>query len=230
MVISTIHYVNYSSYYSLFLILIGLLLCLLLKFGSDFSLSERNIVIGCDDYSGADISRMDSSGLLKAIDAGIEANDNRSIIGGLPLRIKELKFADKNPNHGTFGIKYYVNSLISLNERVTAYKDMVWRGSEANSYRWFVARIVYDSIIEQGLFSIRIHDNISGLLLRNSIFIGKELQIINMQQKRDRKFLNIVNLNDQEKRVFEYKKTILAKGNSLLLFLLLNDLVRVINC
>lgn len=194
---------------------------LLIKFGSDFSVSNKGLIIN-SEIDDAKL-RHNSNNLRNLLDIVQQSNDNVFIIKGLPVNLNELASSTGDID------KYYLRSIIDFNSIATTHNDMLCIKNEKSIYDSFAARMVYDEFVKHGNFEVR-SGSYAKLFKINRLVKTSELNSLFLYRRKKYSAINIVNFNSLQCRIFETKKHIFSKGNALQLLLSLEGFIRVMNC
>jgi hypothetical protein len=217
---------NYhTNYYTLLLIPLGIVFYLLIKLGSDFSISNRDLIINSSNYF-RDKPYLDQlSDLFEKIDTVQKINDRIFMIKGMPIKVNELEFE----SNSEYYCRYLAISLTSKGN-MKVHDGMLLNCNEKSYYEWFAVRKGYDEFIKTRNFTLSKMDNVAKFLNRNSIFVVRNLNLVRLNSQSGRKVINLFTFCPFNDRVFENKKSLFAEGNALLLFLSANNLIKVANC
>lgn len=212
------------SYYSLVLIPLGLVFYLLIKFGSDISISNKALMINSSDYANTEESLIKFGGWVDAIRDTQRKNDNVFMLKGLPIEINELGLESAALYHGR-----YLGILLGSNGVIRVHNGMLLVDGGKDCYRDFAARKAYDRFITCGDFSLKGSDSMVGFLGRNNIVATRDINIGCLNRKAP-KSINLFSFNKIQGRILENRKHLFAEGNGLLLFLSVNGAIKVVYC
>jgi hypothetical protein len=215
----------YNQYYGLILLPFGIGLYLLIKFGSDFSISNKALIIKSGFYTGEYGQTIETNSFIAAIKKMSEKNDKIHIIKGLPIRLDEMNFGSINLKDN-----FYFAALLNSNKIAKLHNNMLIIKDEESCYKSFAARMFYDKFINHGIFYVNNSDNSDKFLYKNNIIASRNLEHKQLLRFDRYGKINIVNFNLTQNKILENKKHIFATGNSLLFLSFLNDLISVVNC
>lgn len=221
----------YGNYYGMLFIPVGILLYLAIKYSSDFNALNKWVIINSAEcrYPAHRISR---DSLSSALDKTQNVNDSEFIIKHMPIRLSELRFSSLRADNSTALSPNHLNYLTALVDAYGLAKthgDMLYIGHEKSASTAFAAREAYDEFIKYGLFDINKTDSISGFVSRNCIVASKDINSKCLCDK-DMPLANVINFNGFQCRIFERRKSLFAKYNSLLLLSTVCGHVKVVNC
>lgn len=208
--------ISYKGYYGLVFLVVGVLLYLLIRFGSDITASNKRLVVRSGDSSASGKAGESTAYLISLVQKVREIEDNTLMVKGLPIRLSELEMICAG---ATFGLE---NTNIIHN-------GMLYTGSTKEPYIEFGARMTYDEFVEHGNFTVRKNDSFSRLLGRNHIVAGIDLALAIMA-KNSNNVASVLNFNKEQELILEARKRLFLQGNALLLFLSINGFVRVMTC
>lgn len=204
---------------------IGIALYLVIKLGSDFSISNKAFIINSGTYSEQHEQKIEMNELISSVKKAQEKNNSIHIIKELSVKLDEIKFSSsKILDH------FYFTTLLDSNNIGIIHNDMVSLKIGDSNYKGFVARVAYDEFIEHGNFSVKKSYNYQKFLYENNIVASRDLKLEQLNRFDKYEKISIVNLSYIQGKILENKKHIFAKGNSLLLLSSVNGLIRVMNC
>lgn len=222
----------YVNYYTLFLMPVGIAICLLIKFGSDSSISKRAIAIDCIDHLQASKNKLNKDVLLSAVSDTRGKNDRCFIIRGLPVRFGEVELQryESINTCGPLKEKGLMKTYVELNTLGTVCGDMLFL-DVAEDYRdVFAARMAYDLFIEKGIFAVGKKDDIWNFLSRNRIVTLNGLDYRTLSASGCGKALNVFSLSKTEGKILSVSGLRFSRSNSLFLMLSISGLAKVIEC
>ncbi len=225
---------NYhTGYYSLLLLPIGVSLYLAIKFGSDFSILNKSLVVSSHDLHSIENSRLNEETVLEAINEAVKKNDNIFMIKGLPIKSgelaigvqtydKEMKFAASH--------KVYLESFINFYGMAKLHDGMLGVEKGYKIREALAARKAYDEFAKHGTFNVDGSDSIDTFLRKNNIKTDMNFDMNFFYGTNEQDTVNIVVFGIAQNKLFEGKKRIFSKGNALLLFNSEKFYLNVINC
>ncbi|MDE1871529.1 MAG: hypothetical protein KGI06_04815 [Candidatus Micrarchaeota archaeon] len=221
---------NYAGYYGLIMIPIGMAVYFIIRYGSDLSTSYNGLCINSGEYF-IDKEYISVDELYSTINARLKENDRVFIVKNLPLRINELSFKHLNVYASSKSavldnMNDYLQNLIECNLDEMMCKNNVIIRKEDNFCKKFSARIAYDEFINHGSFSIK--DKLDKFLYKNEISAENDLSLKVISKSNMIK--TVFTFSYTHRRAFASRFNLFGYGNGLIFFMMLNDLVRVINC
>jgi len=220
---------HFGSYYSMLFIPAGILLCLIIKYGSDLNVLNKGLSISSIGYDNYE-SELDRDRLELALIEAQKTNNYVFVIADTPIRLSEfgsglLGFKDDSkipPNHLN-----YLSGLTSFYELCLVSCEMLYMDQKRNGREAFAVRAAYDEFIRYGIFELNKPD-ISDFNSKNNIVSCNQV---------NSKFLfnrippaSIINFNGFQFRILENRRLIFAKYNALFFLCLFNRKIKVINC
>ncbi len=223
----------YTNYYTFLLIPAGMMVCLLIKFGSDSNMSRKSIVINCEIYPDKSKRKIGISELLSAIYAELGKNNTCFMIRDLPIRFCEIELGRRGSNvRGANFISEMniVKNYIELNSLAKVCGDMLCMDELDDYGNVFAARFVYDILIREGSFGISNRRNIDHLLNKNRVTTVDVLSREKLSDGMPGKPLTIVSFGEAKRKKINVAELIFSSGNSLLLGFSASGLMRVVDC
>lgn len=224
----------YTGYYSLLLMPLGLIFCLLIKFGADFSSSNRALTIYSRDEEEAKEVKNRKANLINTVLNVQLSNDNQFVIKGLPIKSGDILLSqngyEARKSKRNLDQFDYLGLLLDFKSRGVKHNDMLLAGKRERCYNDFAARESYDDLIEQGIIKIGKSDTAEGFLDRNGIISIQNLEFKSLIWLDGCPEMHLAFFNKLQNKVFEERKTLFSPENALLLLLSVKDSIKVINC
>lgn len=211
---------NYQvNYYSIGFIFVGLFLYLIIKFGSDFTITNKELTVDLEIFE-KDILTFNKNYILGIIDKLKDENNKIFALKNLSVKLEDIRNLNtfKSFNNDYIHKENYIARLIEYNNIAIIIKNIILVNKDL-FYKNFISRISYEYAIKNGSFKLRILDNIDKFLDRNKI---PQLNIVSI--------FNSVYFTIEENSELNNSQKIYSKNNALFLFLNINKLVGVFDC
>jgi hypothetical protein len=206
------------NYYSTALIPLGVVFYLMIKFGADFRISNRGLVLHHTAAETLEFEKIRDR-VLGMIKKSHKLNDSVFMIKNLPIRLNEIT------NLYDTG---FMKAQLRFNE-IKVFHDFVWPKEQKDYSNGFITRVIYDQFMKYDNFSLSGNDKFPDILGKNSILEEKYITLNNLSTPEKNVRISVLNHSNNSKH-FESRKSYLGKGNALMLFISLNNFVDVINC
>ena len=223
----------YANYYTLFLIPVGIGICLLIKFGSDSGASRRPVVIDCNDYSHVSGCKINRGVFVSEIEKARSRNDRCFMIWGMPVKMGEIelqRLGSRGMKSGPAKEISWMKSYIELNALGDVCGDMLYTDGREGCRNAFSARSAYDILIREGMFRIGKRRDAVHFLKENRITTLKGLDHGKLSGSGVSKPLTIFSLCGTERKSLSVAGLRFSDGNSLLLMLSVGGLIEVVDC
>jgi hypothetical protein len=214
----------HQNYYAFLLLPLGIGIYLLIKFISDSSASNKNLIMNISENwdDKAPISLNEFRDKLALFE---EVNNNRFIIKETALNFKDIVEFEKGSVDKEFKVieKNYLMSLLYFYGLGYVYGDMVYLGNR-NQRNGFAGRVAYDLSIRYGTFNLDKKESADSFIRRNNIVFLEGLSLNKLVGNFS------LFLTTSQKKKLEIIKLIPSKNNAVLMLKLSNHLIRVICC
>lgn len=220
-----------NSYYTIILLPIGLCIYLVIKFGSDFHMSNKGFTINSFD-NNYNRELLSNEFLVNVVHEAQKLNDINLMFSSLPVMTYEINFIKiSNRKSKEQNVRYdYISTLLYFYEFGFTNKGIILEKHVEDRFNVFAARLLYNEYIEHGNIQVNNCNNIAKLINSNRIIPSSNISIKEIETKIRKSVIKVVNLNLSNHKIFENRMNLTKKGNAVIFLYQLNGLIKVIDC